>query len=119
MQNSTIITLRLQHYTYILANQMQPIEYHWVSLNIASLFNKIMEKYRVYEKIAKTKGHSFFRAENTETRENVVVKKLHHETTWEEILKNKNISLMNNNKIKSIATIREIVKDQQTFYCVF
>jgi hypothetical protein len=26
---------------------------------------------------------------------------------------------MNNNKIKSIATIREIVKDQQTFYCIF
>ena len=26
---------------------------------------------------------------------------------------------MNNNKIKAIATIKEIVKDQQTFYCVF
>jgi len=73
----------------------------------------------VFEKIAKTKAYAFFRAENTETREQVVVKKLHKETTWEEILKNKNISLMNNNKIKAIATIKEIVKDQQTFYCIF
>jgi hypothetical protein len=42
-----------------------------------------MQKYRVFEKLIKTKWYSFFRAENTETRQNVVVKKLHRETTWE------------------------------------
>lgn len=65
----------------------------------------------MFERIIKTKWYSFFRAENTETREAVTVKKLHRETTWEEILKNKNISLMNNNRVKEIANIKEIVKD--------
>lgn len=67
----------------------------------------------------KTKWFSFLKAENTDTRETVTVKKLHKETTWEEILKNKNIALMNNSKVKSIANLREIVRDEQHFYCVF
>jgi len=70
-----------------------------------------MEKYRLFDKIIKTKWYSFFRAENTETREKVVVKKLHRETTWEEVLRNKNISLMNSSKVQEIARIKEIVKD--------
>jgi len=41
-----------------------------------------MEKYRVFDKLAKTKWYSFYRAENTETRETVVVKKLQRETSW-------------------------------------
>lgn len=61
--------------------------------------------------MVKTKWFSFFKAENTGTREIVTVKKLHKETSWEEILKNKNIALMNNSKIKSIANLKEIVRD--------
>ena len=78
-----------------------------------------MEKYRLFDRIIKTKWFSFYQAENTESREAVTVKKLHKETTWEEVLKNKNISLMNNSKAKEIASIREIVKDDTSFYCIF
>lgn len=78
-----------------------------------------MEKYRLFDRIIKTKWFSFYQAENTESREAVTVKKLHRETTWEEVLKNKNISLMNNSKAKEIASIREIVKDDASFYCIF
>lgn len=59
-----------------------------------------MEKYRLFDKIIKTKWYSFYRAENTDTREPVTVKKLHKETSWEEILKNRNIALMNGSKVK-------------------
>lgn len=73
----------------------------------------------MFECLVKTKWFSFYKAENTETREIVTVKKLHKETTWEEILKNKNIALMNNSKIKCVANLKEIVRDQQNFHCVF
>jgi hypothetical protein len=78
-----------------------------------------MDKYRLFDRIVKTKWFSFYQAENTESREAATVKKLHKETTWEEVLKNKNISLMNNSKAKEIASIREIVKDENSFYCIF
>lgn len=78
-----------------------------------------MDKYRVFECLVKTKWFSFFKAENTDTREIVTVKKLHKETTWEEILKNKNIALMNNSKIKPVANLKEIVRDEHHFHCVF
>ena len=41
-----------------------------------------MEKYRIFENIIKTKWFSFFKAEQTETREPVTIKKLHKETNW-------------------------------------
>ena len=78
-----------------------------------------MQKYRIFEGIIKTKWFSFFKAENTETRQTLTIKKLHKETNWEQILKNKNISLMNNNMVKEISNIKEIVKDDSNFYCVF
>lgn len=78
-----------------------------------------MDKYRLFDKIIKTKWYSFFKAEEIATRQTMTVKKLHKEATWEEILKNKNISLMNNNNVKEIANIKEIVKDQNNFYCIF
>jgi len=41
-----------------------------------------MEKYRIFESIIKTKWFSFFKAEQTDTRKQVTVKKLHKETNW-------------------------------------
>jgi len=35
-----------------------------------------MNKYRMYDKVVKSKWYSFFKAENTETRDVVTIKKL-------------------------------------------
>lgn len=70
-----------------------------------------MEKYRLFDKIVKTKTCTFFRAEHIERREHVIVKKLHKETTWEEVLKNKNMALLKLGSLKYLAAITEIIKD--------
>lgn len=42
-----------------------------------------MDKYRLFDKIIKTKAASYYKAEATDTRENVTVKKINKSTSWE------------------------------------
>jgi|LakMenEpi03Aug12_release.lakeMendotaPanAssembly.Ray.scaffolds.fasta_scaffold163398_1 hypothetical protein len=41
-----------------------------------------MEKYRLFDKIIKTKACVYFKAESEATRQSVMVKKLNKSTTW-------------------------------------
>ena len=42
-----------------------------------------MDKYRVFDKIIKTKACTYFKAEEEVSRRSVMVKKLNKVTTWE------------------------------------
>lgn len=70
-----------------------------------------MDKYRLFDKIIKTKAANYFRAEEIDSRENVVVKKINKSTSWEELLKDKDLTLMKQSKVKYFPLIRQIVKD--------
>lgn len=64
-----------------------------------------MDKYRLFDKIIKTKACTYFKAEDQDTRQSVVVKKLNKPTTWEELLRNKDLATMKHSKIKNFPAI--------------
>ena len=78
-----------------------------------------MEKYKLLERVAKSKWYSFYRAEEKSSRQTVTIKKLHREANWEEVLKSRTVALMNNSPLKEVPSIKEIVKDEGAFCCVF
>lgn len=82
--------------------------------------NKIncMDKYRLFDKIIKTKACGYFRAEHNDTRESVVVKRLNQLTTWEDLLRNKDLAIMKHSKLPNFPAIHEIVKDEDQFYVI-
>ena len=77
-----------------------------------------MDNYRLFDKIIKTKACAYFRAETLDTRQAVVVKKLSKATTWEELLKNKDLTIMKHSKIKNFPSIQQIIKDEDQFYLI-
>lgn len=77
-----------------------------------------MDKYRLYDKILKTKACTYYRAECQTTHDKVVVKRINRITTWEELLKSKDLALMKLSQSKYFPAIREIVKDDDQFYVI-
>lgn len=77
-----------------------------------------MDKYRIIDKIIKTKACTYFKAQLETSRENCIVKKLNKVTTWEELLKDRDLAVMKNSKLKNFPAVQEIVKDEDQFYIV-
>lgn len=77
-----------------------------------------MDKYRLFDKIIKTKACTYFRGESIVSRQGFIIKKLNKFTAWEELLKNKDLALMKNSKLKNFPIFHEIVKDEDQFYIV-
>ena len=77
-----------------------------------------MDKYRLFNKIIKTKAANYFKAEDVESRQSVTVKKLNKSTSWEEILKDRDLAIMKQCKIKYFPIIKQIVKDEDQFYVI-
>ena len=77
-----------------------------------------MDKYRLFNKIIKTKAANYFKAEDIESRESITVKKLNKSTSWEEILKDRDLAIMKQSKIKYFPVIKQIVKDEDQFYVI-
>lgn len=77
-----------------------------------------MDKYRLYDKIIKTKAANYFKAEDTEARQNVIVKKINKSTSWEELLKDRDLAIMKQSKIKYFPLIKQIIKDEDQFYII-
>lgn len=77
-----------------------------------------MDNFRLFDKIIKTKACGYFRAEAQDTRQTVIVKKLSKPTSWEELLKNKDLTTMKHSKIKNFPNIHQIIKDEDQFYII-
>ena len=48
----------------------------------------------------------------------MTVKKLNKSTSWEEILKDRDLAIMKQSKIKYFPVIKQIVKDEDQFYVI-
>lgn len=77
-----------------------------------------MEKYKVFEKLKKTRLCSYYLAENLITKEVVTIKKLTQTANWDELLKRREVAMMKQAHFPFLARIKEIVKEGGKFFVV-
>lgn len=77
----------------------------------------MLDKYEHFKKISKTEGCSFYDAEDRTTMQNVLLKRLQQKSTWDELLTNRNLQLMN--KATFVPKMLEIFKKKGYYFIVY